>query len=58
MSALEKDVQSHWVAIRPLLSIHNEDEYDEAIERLNALLDEVGVNEHHPLYEFLDTLEP
>ena len=27
-----------------------------AIERLNALIDEVGVNEGHPLYEFLDTL--
>lgn len=31
-------------------------EYDRAIERLNALLDEVGTNENHPLYGLLDTI--
>jgi len=56
MSVAVKDIQIHWAAIRPFFSIHNEDEYDEAIERLNELLDEVGTNEKHPLYEFLDTL--
>ena len=39
-----------------LFSIRNEKEYDLAIERLNALIDEVGDNEEHPLYELLDTL--
>jgi HTH-type transcriptional regulator/antitoxin HigA len=31
-------------------------EYDEALERLNRLLDEVGTDEHHSLYGFLDVL--
>ena len=30
--------------------------YDCAIERLNALLNEVGTDENHPLYGLLDTL--
>lgn len=36
--------------------IRNEREYDRAVKRLNALLDEVGTNERHPLYGLLDTL--
>jgi HTH-type transcriptional regulator/antitoxin HigA len=40
----------------PRLNGAFEDEYDLAIERLNALIDEVGGNEQHPLYELLDTL--
>lgn len=42
--------------ISPLLRIRNEREYNLAIGRLNQLLDEVGTNEQHPLYELLDTL--
>ena len=56
MSTLTKDLQSHWANIRPLLTIRNEREYDSAIKRLNALLDEIGDNERHPLYGLLDTL--
>lgn len=56
MSALTLEIQSHWAAIRPLLSIRNEEEYDRAVERLNGLIDEIGTDESHPLYEFLDTL--
>lgn len=56
MSAIPKDIENHWTAIQPLFSIHNETEYDRAIERLNALLDEVGTDESHPLYELLETL--
>lgn len=55
-NVIAEDIQSHWNAIRPLFSIHNEHEYDLAIERLNALIDEVGTNDQHLLYEFLDTL--
>src|ERR1700704_4470799 len=51
-----QDIQTHWARIGPLLSIRNEQEYDQAIERLNTLLDEVGTNERHPLYGLLDTL--
>jgi len=56
MSIITQDVQKHWSAIRPLFIIQTEDDYDRAVDRLNRLLDEVGTNEQHPLYEFLDTL--
>src|SRR5215813_1077065 len=56
MSAITKEIEQHWAVISLLLSIHNEEEYDLAVERLNSLLDEVGTNEQHPLYELLDTL--
>lgn len=56
MSVITDDIQAHWRVVRSLFSIRNEKEYDLAIERLNALIDEVGNNEEHPLYELLDTL--
>jgi HTH-type transcriptional regulator / antitoxin HigA len=56
MTAIPHELQHHWTAISPLLSIRNEHEYDLAVERLNRLLDEVGTDEQHPLYTFLDTL--
>ena len=56
MNLLAEDIQAHWLAVQPILSIRNEEEYDIAIERLNALIDEVGTDERHPLYDLLDTL--
>lgn len=56
MTVQVKKLQSHWQEIGPLLTVHNENEYDAAIKRLNFLLDEVGTDESHPLYELLDTL--
>jgi len=56
MSISTQEIKSHWVTIRPLLTIRNEREYDLAIKRLNGLLDEIGSNERHPLYGLLDTL--
>jgi HTH-type transcriptional regulator/antitoxin HigA len=56
MTLVFQDIQNHWVAIDPLLSIRNEQEYDLAVERLNNLLDEIGTDEYHPLYTLLDTL--
>ena len=56
MTVLTKDLQKHWATVWPLLSIRNERDYDLAVERLNALLDEVGTDERHPLYGLLDTL--
>jgi HTH-type transcriptional regulator/antitoxin HigA len=56
MTVIPQELQTYWAAISPLLSIHNEHEYDLAIERLNRLLDEVGADEQHPLYTLLDTL--
>jgi antitoxin component HigA of HigAB toxin-antitoxin module len=36
--------------------IRNEREYDQAVKRLNGLLDEIGTDERHPLYGLLDML--
>ena len=56
MSVIAKDIQAHWRVVQPLFSIRDEVEYDKAIVTLNALIDEVGTDEQHPLYELLDTL--
>ncbi len=45
-----------WPVVSECLVIHNKHDYDAAIVRLNELLDEVGENTKHPLYEFLDVL--
>ena len=56
MTAIAPQLKKQWVEIAPLLTIRNEEEYDAAVERLNALLEEVGDDEEHPLYSLLDTL--
>jgi HTH-type transcriptional regulator/antitoxin HigA len=40
----------------PYLSIHTKQDYENAIAVLNRLLDEVGDNEKHPLFGFLEIL--
>ena len=56
MSVIAKEIQTHWRVVQPLFSIRNEKEYDKAVATLSELIDEVGTNEKHPLYELLDTL--
>ena len=56
MTVMPHELQQHWTALSPLLSIRNEHEYDLAVERLNHLLDEVGTDAQHPLYTLLDTI--
>lgn len=56
MNIISKEIQFHWSAVQPLFSIRNENEYDKAVATLNRLIDEVGTDEKHPLYELLDTL--
>ena len=57
MITLNRDIlQAHWIAISPVFTIRNEHEYELAVKRLNALLDEIGADETHPLYSLLDTL--
>jgi len=53
---MKRDIQPHWQVVGPLLNIRTEDAYDRAVERLNALINEVGTDESHSLYELLDTL--
>jgi len=40
----------------PVSPIRNEEQYDQALEKLHELVDIVGDDERHPLYEVLDTL--
>ena len=56
MSIMTQELAVHWEAVSPLLTIHSEHDYARAIEQMNVLLDEVGTNESHPLYELLDTM--
>jgi HTH-type transcriptional regulator/antitoxin HigA len=56
MSVIDKELQAHWSVVAPLFSIRNERDYDVAIQRLNQLIDEVGIDEQHPLYGLLDAL--
>lgn len=55
MSVAMHELAVHWAVLSPLLTIRNEDDYDRAVEQMNTLIDEVGTNEAHPLYELLDT---
>ncbi len=56
LATLPSDINIHWQAISPLLTIRNDKEYERAIQRLNTLIDRIGTNEQHPLYNLLDTL--
>ena len=56
MISIASELEDKWVAVAPLLTITNEQEYDAAVERLDSLLDEIGEDEAHPLYSLLDTL--
>lgn len=56
MTTIAPEIQKQWSAIAPILTIRNEQEYDQGVARLNELLDTVGTNEEHPLYTLLDTL--
>jgi HTH-type transcriptional regulator / antitoxin HigA len=56
MTILNTTLQTHWAPIAAIFSLRNEDEYDVAVARLNALVDEIGVDQDHPLYTLLDAL--
>jgi HTH-type transcriptional regulator/antitoxin HigA len=56
MTVFTNQIQTYWKNISPLLTIRNEREYDDAVGRMNELLDEIGTDESHPLYSLLDTL--
>ena len=52
----EPVLQRSWPVVENYLSIHNKHDYELAVNMLNQLLDEVGGNEKHPLYGFLEVL--
>jgi HTH-type transcriptional regulator/antitoxin HigA len=51
-----EDAWIHLQALVPMAAIRTEPQYDQALETLNRLLDTVGDDETHPLYDLLDTL--
>ena len=56
MTVITQELTSNWSRIEPYLRIDSEADYDRAVDFLNQLLDEIGDNEGHPMYAFLDTL--
>ncbi len=56
MNTITPEIKQQWIEIAPYLTIRNDREYEQAVERLNSLIDEVGTKVEHPLYTFLDTL--
>lgn len=54
-----QELAQAWDALQslaPVSAIHNEQQYNEALETLDELLNIVGDDESHPLYDLLDTL--
>lgn len=54
-----KQITHAWDALQtlvPISPIRSERQYDRAVKKLNELLDIVGDDEAHPLYDVLDTL--
>ncbi len=49
-------VKKSWPVIEDILLIHNNREYDRAVEILNSLLDEIKDNESHALYGLLEVM--
>jgi len=57
VNVLEKPgFKQAWSVVDEGLSIRTEADYNKALAMLNQLLDEVGDNESHPLYNFLEVL--
>ena len=56
MTLVTPMVRDHWAAVRSILAIRSEADYDRAVLALNELLDEVGADDQHPLHDLLDTL--
>lgn len=50
------EARKNWEQSEPLLAIRNEREYDAAVERLNALVDDVGDDSKDPRYRLIETL--
>ncbi len=56
MSVITPQLERSWRQVSALLAIQNEQDYVLAVDRLNSLIDNVGIDEHHPRYSLLDTL--
>jgi len=52
----EPVLKKTWPTVEDYLTIHTKQDYENAISALNRLLDEVGENEKHPLFGFIEIL--
>lgn len=56
-TALLEQAKIGWPLVAEIVSVpHTEAEYERAVEMLDALIDEVGESEEHPLASLMDTL--
>lgn len=56
-TALLEQAKIGWPLVSEIVSVpHTEAEYERAVEMLDALIDEVGESEEHPLASLMDTL--
>lgn len=52
-----KEATTHWLSIAKILSVpRSEEEYQQLVELLDQLIDEVGENEEHHLASLMETL--
>jgi len=56
MTALTAELTRNWSQIEPYFRIKDDGDYERAVDLLNQLLDEIGDDESHPMYAFMDTL--
>ncbi len=58
MSTLElQEVKKTWPSFSRFIYVpHNEEEYNQLVELLDNIIDEVGENEHHPLAPLMELL--
>jgi HTH-type transcriptional regulator / antitoxin HigA len=56
MTILTAELTSNWSQIEPYFRIKDDGDYERAVDLLNQLLDEIGDDESHPMYAFMDTL--
>ena len=51
------EIVEHWGYVAPILrKPETEAEYDRLVELMNTLLDRVGSDEEHPLYDLVDLI--
>ena len=56
MKARAGEAMKNSESLEPFLAIRTEREYDAAVERLNALVDEIGDHPKDPRYRLIETL--
>ena len=57
MNTQLKEIAKVWPNIQSVFSVpHNEKDYNNLVDLLDSLIDEVGNNEHHPLSSLMETI--